>query len=160
VALDFSFYGVQQTLVLAPKGWECSALVGADGSYGITISDPLDSHAAVSVAGAPGAPYSYVLSMACPFFPNAAKEAKADFPGMFTCTVPAGERVVRMDASDVEFIDAPGIAGTGALSGLAYPVSGIVHYDKTGTSTLSCALPAASASLCKAIMDTFIGEPF
>ena len=88
VALDFSFHGVSETRVLAPKGWECSGLVGADGSYGITIASPADAHAVISVDGAPGAPYGEVLSMACPFFPDAATKAQADFPGMFNCAVP------------------------------------------------------------------------
>ncbi len=161
VALAFSFYGISETRVLAPRGWECSGLVGADGSYGITIADPTDAHAAVSVDGAPGAPYGEVLSMACPFFSDASKKARADFPGMFTCSVPAGEKVLRIDSTDIEFIDAPGIAGTGALSGLAYPVYGIVHYDSGGgASTLSCALPPSSPSLCKPILDTFVANPF
>ena len=161
IALDYSFYGVVQTLVLAPKVWECSGLVGADGSYEITIADPTDAHAAVSVEGEPGAPYGGILSMACPFFPAAAKEAATDFAGVITCAVPAGERVLHIDATDIEFIDNPGVAGTGALSGLAYSVYGIVHYDPHfGASQVSCAMPPASSNLCKPILDTFLAEPF
>ena len=161
IALDYSFYGVEQTLVLAPKGWECSGLVGADGSYEITIADPSDSHATISVGGAPGAPYGEILSMACPFFSAAAKEARTDFPGIVNCVIPTGEKVLRIDATDIEFIDNPGVAGTGALSGLAYSVYGIVHYDPHfGASQVSCALPPASSNLCKPILDTFIAEPF
>lgn len=164
VALDFSFYGVDETLVLAPKGWTCSGEVGADGSYRITVADPSDIHATVLVDGA-GADFGYQQSMACPFFPAAAKQERANFPGLLTsgivtCTVPSGEQVRRIDPTDVEFVDPPGIAGTGALSGLTYRVEGIVRYAGSRASTLSCALPPASASLCTPILDTFMGEPF
>jgi hypothetical protein len=160
VALEYSFYGVQQTLVLAPKGWECSGVVGMNGSYGITIADPKDPHAAVSVEGAPGAPYSDILDIACPFFPDAATKAQTDFPGIITCAVPPGERVLSMGNTDIQFVDAPGVAGTGALSGLSYPVYGIVHYSGSSASMLSCALPPAAAGLCKPILDTFFENPF
>ena len=69
--------------------------------------------------------------------------------------------MLRIDSTDIEFIDDPGVTGTGALSGLAYSVFGIIHYDSGGgASQVSCALPPASASLCKPILDTFIANPF
>ena len=99
--------------------------------------------------------------MACPFFSAAAKEARADFPGIIKCVIPSGEKVLRIDSTDIEFIDDPGVAGTGALSGLAYSVYGIVHYDpQGGASQVSCALPPASSDLCKPILNTFVAQPF
>jgi hypothetical protein len=163
---DFSLYGVEQALALAPKGWKCTGLVGADGSYSITITNPADAHASVSVLGEPGAPYGEIIGMACPFFPDAAKKVRADFPGIFSCTVPAHERVTQLDATNIEFLDDPGVAGTGALSGGAYLVYGIVHYEPgdktnlTAASSLSCALPSSLNALCGPILNTFVANPF
>ncbi len=160
----FAFYGVGETLVLAPRGWTCAAVEGADGASWITISDPSDPHAVVEADGA--AAWSSVVAAACPFFPAAATIARQQGnPDWLSCTVPAGERVRRLDAQDVEFTDPAGIAGTGTLSGGPNAVVGIVHYenDRGGSpvaSTLSCALPADREALCGPILDEFVQRPF
>ncbi len=159
VAREFSLYGMDKALILAPKGWKCSGGVGMDGSFEVKIADPADALATVSVVGAIGADRGYILRIACPFFADAAKTAEQDFPGIVTCSVPSGERVVRVDETDVEFVDAPGVTGTGDGSGSAYAVSGIVHYDGKGASKVSCALPPASMSLCQPILDAFVRDP-
>jgi hypothetical protein len=177
IAEGLAFYGFaypesdpaqvpQPTLVLAPKGWACTGMVGTDGSFNMRVADPADDHAAVVEVGSGGADFTYRLSLACPFFPDAAKQMKADFPnllesGTVTCSVPTGEQVERIDGTDVGFTDAPGVKGTGDGSGSSYAVTGAVHFEgiDRGATRVSCALADRSAALCGPIVDAFVASP-
>ncbi len=154
----FAFYGMGETLVLAPRGWICAGIDFTDGAVSMTISDPSDPHAVIQAAGA-GISIGNIAPMACPFFAAAAKLAQQQsWPGL-SCAVPAGERVRRLDALDVQFTDPVGVAGTGTFSGGPYAVVGIVHYEESA-SRLSCALPVDRATFCGPILEEFVQRPF
>ena len=155
-------YGIEtEQMILAPRGWRCTGLVGADGSAHITIVDPADEHAAVTVDAAPGAPYSGVLDLACPLFPDADRELHATFG--FECPKqhPAAEQVT-MEGTDIaHFSDPPGVKAVGALSGGPYTVDGALVYHVEPDNLIvafqiSCAMKPADAPACDPIIDQWL----
>ena len=155
-------YGVEtDQLILAPVGWRCTGLVGADGSSHVTIMDPTDEHAGIVVDGAPGAPYSGVLDLACPLFPDADRLLRTTFG--FDCPREhaAGEQVTFVTPEIARFVDPAGIRAVGSLSGGPYPVSGALIYHTEADNLIvafqvSCAMQPADAPLCEAVIDDWV----
>ncbi len=162
VASRFVLYGVEtDQLILAPVGWRCTGLVGADGSSHVTIMDPTDEHAGIVVDGAPGAPYSGVLDLACPLFPDADRLLRTTFG--FDCPREhaAGEQVTFVTPEIARFVDPAGIRAVGSLSGGPYPVSGALIYHTEADNLIvafqvSCAMQPADAPLCEAVIDDWV----
>jgi hypothetical protein len=156
--------------VVAPRGWNCAAEYGADGSGGVTVyphgqkphwygSGSLAADSTVSVVTG-GETYSYgpVLDGACRLSPAAATALSG--AGFGPCPVrPEAERVTRISASVVDFTDPPGTAGDGAPSGGRYPARGVMtyHHGPDGYDSWSetCTLPPADQAACPAIIADF-----
>ena len=72
-----------------------------------------------------------------------------------------GESVDPIGDGIVGFLDPPGVKGSGAGSGGAYPANGVVTYHPTSSGFLpsyieSCTLPDAQHLLCTAVLDDFV----
>lgn len=167
--------------ILGPRGWECSAEVGADGGWNITIyprGKTTDAPVGVEADGVPAC-QGCVYSTVCPLIPHAATELgysglpcpEAPPPKQIVTWI-AGSRNFAASGNDVvSIVDPPGIKGYVARSGGRYYAKGILLYSweqpvpyfgypsiggSGGTSaTIGCTLPKADAKLCTAILTTF-----
>ena len=157
-------YGVEtDQLILGPRGWRCTGLVGADGSSHVTIVNPQDPTTGVVVDSAPGAPFSGVLDLACPLFPDADQQLHATFG--FDCPKhqdPA-EDVVFETPQIARFTDPPHVKAVGALSGGAVPVDGALIYHVSSDNVIlafqiSCAMRPADGALCVPIVDDWVAR--
>jgi hypothetical protein len=157
-------YGIEnEQLIVGPKDWRCTGLVGADASSHVTIVDPADPTMGIVVDSAPGAPYSGVLDLACPLFPDADQLLHATFG--FDCPKQhvAAEEVTMQTPEIARFVDPPGVKAVGALSGGAVPVEGALIYHTAPDNVIlafqiSCALPATDVELCTTVIDDWIGR--
>lgn len=171
VAALVAFYGNGALTLLGPKGWECQAAVGVDGSASMTITPPGQStRAGSSAAGSPaagssptggsaadeqavtaysgGACVGCIATMACGLFPEAWSLFAT--PGSACPTVlPVRERVTRPGPRSAVFEDPPGVAGTGEPSGGRYRAIGLLVYDPgTGGGGMGLTLPSGLKVTC------------
>ena len=162
-----------QMQVLAPTGWACSASVGADGTSELaafpqgqpnptTYSTTPDTGEQV-VGGQASACASCNYAQTTPLFTAAASQCAIDYAGTpSACPSPyAGESIDPIGDGIVGFLDPPGVKGSGAGSGGAYPANGVVTYHPgTAGSQPSyietCTLPGSQHSLCTAALDNFV----
>lgn len=157
-------YGVEASqLILGPRGWRCTGLVGENANSRVTIMDPLDPRAGVVVESAPGAPYSGVLGLACPLFPDADRLLHATFG--FDCPKHhvEPEKVTFVTAEIARFRDPPGVKAVGALSGGPYAVEGALIYHSAPNNLdvafqISCARTSVDAAACRPIVDDWIAR--
>lgn len=155
-------YGVEnEQLILGPRDWRCTGLIGADASSHVTIIDPADSTTGIVVERAPGAPYSGVLDLACPLFPAANDLLQSTFG--FDCPKRhvAAEQVTMQTPEIARFMDPPGVKAVGALSGGAVPVRGALLFHTASDNTMlalqiSCALPESDAAICATVVDDWL----
>ncbi len=171
VAALVTFYGNGTLTLLGPKGWQCQAAVGTDGSARMTIMAPgqpapsgspsPDEQAVTASTG--GACVGCVASMACGLFPEAWNLFAQ--PGL-SCpaTIPAREQVTRPGPRSAVFEDPPGVAGTGEPSGGRYRALGFLVFD-LGTEAggtghdapsalkVTCTLPDAMAQICDELVE-------
>ena len=103
-------------IVLAPHGYACKALVGADGGVHVRLAPPDagTSGPAVDVE-VEGSCVGCIAAVACGLFPHAVKDTG------FACHTPhpKGERVARLLPNVRAFIDPAGVRGSGNPSGWA-----------------------------------------
>ncbi len=155
-------YGVEtEQLILGPRGWRCSGLVGADASSHVTIMNPADPHAGIVVDIAPGAPYSGVLDLACPLFPAADRLLHATFGFVCPRQHAGGEEVTFVTPEIARFMDPPGVKAVGALSGGPHAVAGALIYHAESDSLIlafqiSCAMPPDAGPVCAAVVDDWV----
>ena len=148
-------------IVLAPHGFACSALVGADGGVHVQLA-PGDIPGAAKTGPAvdvevEGACVSCITSVACGLFPSASKD------NGFPCTTsrPARERVARLLPTVRAFIDPAGVQGTGAPSGGRLPAVGAVVYvpDRSAfAARVTCTVEKADQGSCQAIIADFLAR--
>ena len=177
---QLSYYSDQARSVrpiLGPRGWACSAGVGADGSVGISLFPPGGSASGPELVEAhnDSACIGCIYSDACPLVPHVAAEL-----GMGATAPPcgpaqparqgetwlAGSPAQTPSGNDaVSITDPPGVKGYAAASGGQYQASAVLLYSwpSPGTgnpnvSTASCTLPPAKADLCTTILTTFRQE--
>lgn len=160
--------------LVAPKGWQCSAAYGADGSGGVSVYP-----AGVSVpAGGVGAGWhlsssstaqavtgqetsacsSCTTGQACPLFSAAAQAFQSALAKPCPRTRPKAETVHRITANMVGFQDPPGTPGDGAPSGGANAASGVMTYypsNPNGSWMATCTLPSADQQVCTVALNTF-----
>jgi hypothetical protein len=158
--------------LLAPAGWDCQAIVGADGSSSIEIYPPGQGAASGSSLGTSStaeevrgdqtsaSPFAANLQ-ACQLFPAAYKNLTG-----VPCSLksPTAEEATLSTNNIIEFTDPPGVAGDGDPSGGAFTASGVMtYYPVSGASPLSngswtetCVLPPSESRLCGAIISSFI----
>jgi hypothetical protein len=159
--------------MVAPSGWACRAVDAADGSTSIIVSpttnsipasgptgwvlphgDPTEALAAQETSAC----FGCTAGQACPLFPEAAQQMRANFgPG---CSVrPVAERVFTINSGIDGFEDPPDVAGTATPSGGAFPADGVMTYYGTnpnGSWTETCTLPPAEHDLCTVSLNHFV----
>ncbi len=162
-----------QMQILAPTGWACSASIGADGSSELAAfpqgqTNPTTSGATRDtgeqvVGGQASACASCTYAQTTPLFTAAADQCAIDDPGQPSlCPGPyAGEAVDPIGNGVVGFLDPPGVRGSGAGSGGAYPANGVVTYHPSTSGyepsyLETCTLPDSQHSLCTAALDNFV----
>jgi hypothetical protein len=156
--------------VLAPAGWNCSALIGADGSSSVQVSPPGQStiagdslngsSAELVTASQTSACVGCRESLACPLFVDAANDYTQTFQQTCPTTKPSSESVTEVTSHVVEFTDPPGVVGDASPSGGAYPAQGVMtYYDdlmSDGSWTETCVLPPTESSICTAAIGDFV----
>jgi hypothetical protein len=154
------FYSNGYVSLLAPRdGWACSAIVGADGSYGMTlvpVGQRKTDFAHRQISGqfefnGPGA------SLACTYFP----EALRGFAVGCTNRTPAQERSTRLSRSAVAIEDPPLVTGTLDGSGGQYPTNGVLTFNaRRGTAAQegTCTLPDVQHLVCTTILNDFLSR--
>jgi hypothetical protein len=152
--------------VLAPTGWTCSALIGADGSSSVTVQpaglpptpSPVTTTEEVRAAQT-SACVGCRESLACPLFIDAANDYLQQFQQRCPSRRPTSERLTTISPHVVHFTDPPGIKGDGDPSGGKYAAMGEMTYyndlASDGSWTETCVLPPSDRSLCTAILSNF-----
>lgn len=161
---------------MAPRGWSCRAVYGADGSGGIVVFPTGETVPAGWGAGWRLSPDSRVEAVvgdqtsacagcssaqACPLFPAAAEDFSNQFGRPCPSTRPPAETVDRLGAGVTAFEDPPGIAGDGLPSGGRYPANGVMTYyrgNPNGSWRATCTLPPDQKDQCTAILDGFLSS--
>ena len=160
--------------LVAPRGWNCAAFYGADGSGGVVVYPhgqrlppawtagwPL---ARTSAAGAvtgleSSACYTCTLAQACRLFPAAATTLD-NYLGRQACPArPGTEKVTTISPGIAGFEDPPGTAGDGVPSGGRYPANGVMTYHPraaAGSWLETCTLPGGDTAECTAILNAFL----
>jgi hypothetical protein len=146
-------------IVLAPHGFACTALVGADGGVHVQLAPPGDPGAAKTGPAVDveveGACVSCITAVACGLFPSAARD------NGFPCKTPhpARERVAKLLPTVHAFIDPAGVQGSGAPSGGRLAAVGAVVYvpeRSAFAARVTCTVETADAHTCQAIIADFL----
>ena len=163
LAADLAVYADSQGIMelLAPKGWSCTAGIGADGSGGVTVyPHGAGPSSPAAIAGSEtSACAGCTLSQACPLFPSAAKAWRSAFGQPCPARPPTAETVAPIAAGIVAFEDPPGVKGDGQPSGGQYPANGVMTYHPSapdGSWQETCTLPASEKNICTAVLNTFV----
>jgi len=155
--------------LLGPRGWQCNAIYGADGSGGVAIHGG-------GVTGQPGGPFASsseeaiigtessacggcAEEQACPLFTTAAADYERGFGVACPRVRPAEESMHQLTSGIVEFEDPPNVAGDGNPSGGPYPASGVMTYhsgNNDGSWLDTCTLPPADGALCTTALHAFV----
>ena len=162
LAADLSVYADNQGVMelLGPKGWSCTAAIGADGSGGVTVypTGAGPSSPVAIVGSETSACVGCTLAQACPLFSSAVKALRSDL-GQACPAHPAAETVASIAAGIVSFEDPPGVKGDGRPSGGQYPANGVMTYhpsSQDGSWQETCTLPANEKDICTAVLNTFV----
>jgi hypothetical protein len=160
-------------VVLAPRGWNCRAGYGADGSGSISVypsgesaPSPFDevtirpnsTDEAITLSETGGSPV-IAADTACPYFANAA--AQAQQYGDSNCIPPANS-VVEPISKDAVDVDIPARqSATGIPSGGLYVTNVLVLYSaqtQPGTYQGSCTLPQDEHTVCTAVLNDVLAR--
>ena len=144
------------SLLVGPKGWECRATMGVDGTESIGLAPPGferpawsagKGDAAVSAALIPAC-WACIAATICAFFPQ--EEVVRSYEEVEECDpAPKGEQVSHVARSTALFTDPPGVKGTGVGSGGSLPSLGAVTYGTdSGAMQVSCTLPSELVEAC------------
>lgn len=144
------------SLLVGPKGWECRATMGVDGTESIGLAPPGverpawsagKGEAAVTAALIPAC-WGCIAATICAFFPQ--EEVVRSYEEVEECDpAPKGEQVSHVARSTALFTDPPGVKGTGVGSGGSLPSLGAVTYaTESGAMQVSCTLPSALVEAC------------
>lgn len=140
-------------MLLAPRGWSCSAGYGADGSGGVAVFSagervpakvPADSPVEEVTGGETSACSGCTLGQACVLFATAGNEFTKYFGRSCPTSRLAAETVVHLTAGLVAFADPPGSAAT------ENPKS------PDGSWTETCTMLVSDKGVCTAILDYFV----
>ncbi len=167
--------------LLGPSNWSCVGGYGADGVGGIWLYPPGASAPSVIEAmqacesDVPGcnlwasnyqafighetsACLFCALSQACELFSAAANANNIAYPQAPCPPKPAGETSTVLGATEVEFVDPPGVKGNGVPSGGDYLATGVMTYvphSPAGSWMETCTVPAALEVVCNASLNLF-----
>jgi hypothetical protein len=155
--------------LVGPMGWECSALIGADGSSVVKLypsgeeppsNAPFTEQEQQAIVGSQtSACVGCRETQACPLFSAAAADYLNNYQMNCPETRPQAESVDDLSPGVVAFEDPPGVAGDGAPSGGPYPANGVMTYysgDDHGSWLETCTLPTSEHGLCTVALDTFV----
>jgi hypothetical protein len=143
-------------IVLAPHGFDCKALVGADGGVHVQLAPPGAPKAGPAVdLEVEGSCIGCITAVACGLFPGAVHDMG------FPCTTPrpARERVAKLLPTVRAFIDPAGVRGTGNPSGGRLPAVGAVVYVPNRSAfaaRLTCTVEPADSATCQTIIADFL----
>ena len=143
--------------VLAPSNWHCTADIGANGTLRLEVTPAGDNTLSIVVEDAANT-FGDIMELACPFFPEAAKRLKLDL-GLMCDQVDQRETIRRIGTTIVWFVDPAGVIASGAGSGGANPVVGVVHYldgNEPTAAKASCVLPEDALATCTAILEDWL----
>jgi hypothetical protein len=157
-------------VVFGPRGWNCKALFGADGSGGIEVIPPgevvhvdpgqrwhlqkgsvIQAIVGFTTGGSP----VQAASVACPLFRNAQTAANQ---GLGSCGFkrPAKEVVTHVGTEEVKFVDPPGVTGDGAPSGGKDAADGVMFYIASKTNpqaaAVTCTATRSEQSVCRSVL--------
>jgi hypothetical protein len=148
--------------LLAPNGWRCSAVYGADGGGGISVypaglTKGADAQG-ISLSANPACEFCR-LSMACPYFAEARREWRQTYEGTCSGPPPRREIVRPVSTTLVEITDPPGVKGANLPSGGDYVAYGNAAFFSRATAAgafgsyiSTCTMPTGNADFCKAIL--------
>ena len=148
-------YGKTSFGMIAPKGWKCQGVYGADGGVGMTVRGGNSMAVELSVPNGAGPS----ISQAAPFFSS----ARAMETWLHPLTV-IGETSTRLSSTEVQYTDPPLVKGNGQLSGGHYSDMGLVIWipgvdmqpptSNGGYSMqVDCAMPASDQDICRAVLN-------
>jgi hypothetical protein len=154
---SLSAYSNGPLILLAPRGWHCHAIIGADGGASMTVAagsttKPAQPAVTVNFADTPGPS----ASLACSLFASAARQ----LPHGVTCPVrkPRKESTSNVNKSTIDFTDPPRVHGDGRPSGGSDPAAGAIVFEPVSDGfsgyafTVTCTLSAKKASICRTIL--------
>jgi hypothetical protein len=145
-------------IVLAPVGFQCKALVGADGGVHVQLAPPGAGKQGPAVdVEVEGACIGCITAVACGLFPGAVKDMA------FPCKTPRpkAERVARLLPTVRAFIDPAGVHGTGSPSGGSLPAVGAVVYAPSLSAfaaRVTCTVDKANSGSCQTIIADFLAR--
>ena len=146
-------------IVLAPRGFACTALVGADGGVHVLLTPPGDPAAAKTGPAVDveieGACVGCITAVACGVFPRAVRD------NGLPCKTPhpARERVATLLPTVRAFIDPAGVRGSGSPSGGRLAALGAIVYvpDRSAfAARVTCTLEKADSGSCRPIIADFL----
>jgi hypothetical protein len=171
LANQLAFYSDQGGIMelIAPRGWDCSALVGADGSSTVKVFPPGEQAPTESAFSAQqqeaivGSQTSACLGcrelQACPLFSDAAADYLNDYHMNCSEARPAEETIYQINSGIIGFEDPPDVAGDGNPSGGPYPANGVMTYysgNEDGSWLDTCTLPNSEHALCTVALNAFV----
>lgn len=150
------------TTIIAPKGWECDAGIGADGGELISAyppdhpdpaEPPFGTGEVVSLQLIPAC-QGCIAEAVCALFPRAKVVLDYATIGSPTCRPkPLREQITHVSRATVMYVDPPNVEGTGTGSGGDVPSIGALSFSEgSGVRKVSCTLPADRAEACAAIV--------
>lgn len=159
---------------LAPSGFTCSAIAGADGSFAISLGAPGSSNPSLTYDFSPGGA-GLALDLTCPYIP-AIRAADAVFRGgQPNCADPGADEITQVPTRaadlwaatvrvppDVTDPNLPG-SGNGRDQTLAVFLASLhSHPDpaivQSGGQVADCALPAIEQAICVAGLQYFVTQ--
>jgi hypothetical protein len=171
LAGQLAVYTDQQGTVklVGPKGWQCSASYGADGS-GVVRVYPTGEQEPTGSAFSPQQQEAIVGSetsacegcrefQACPLFSAAASDYSTDYGMSCPETRPTEESTDQISTGVIGFEDPAGVAGDGNPSGGPYPANGVMTYysaNEDGSWLDTCTLPNSEHALCTVALNSFV----
>jgi len=149
--------------VVGPRGWNCAASYGADGSGGVSVFPRGASATSIeAIAGSETSVcYGCTTGRACVFFPAAAKAYPVAYQSACPARKPRRESTDRLSATVIAFEDPPFVKGEGIPSGGQFPANGVMTYlpgSYDGSYLETCTLPDNIHSTCTAILNDFVAR--
>ena len=155
--------------LIAPRGWDCSALVGADGSSTVKVFPPGEQAPTGSAFSTQqqeaivGSQTSACLGcrelQACPLFSDAAADYLNDYHMNCPQARPAEETIYQINSGIIGFEDPRDVTGDGNPSGGPYPANGVMTYysgNENGSWLDTCTLPNSEHALCTVALNAFV----
>lgn len=157
------------TTLIAPKGWECRAIIGVDGGENVSAFPPGEDNPAeypahsdtvVSLQLTPAC-QGCIAEAVCALFPNAKVAQDYAALGTHCPPKPLREQVTHISPATVLYVDPPRVKGTGTGSGGSVPSIGALSFSHSlGARKVSCTLPAEQAEACAGIVSaTLLAAP-